>query len=108
MACIFVEDCIDEGKYALEIKDLAEATGNFSRAIIEGNYTEPEYWYLLAESLFYQARFEDSLECFKEVARRDPFNKDAWVKISAIYALMQEDDLAIYYYELSEKIPITV
>ena len=60
----------------------------------------------LAESLFYQSRFEDSLECWKEVVARDPKNKIAWIRISAPYALLQEDDLAIYYYKIAETLPI--
>ncbi|MFW9921659.1 MAG: tetratricopeptide repeat protein [Candidatus Thorarchaeota archaeon] len=97
---------MEEGKYALENKQIEVATENFSRAIIEENYNDPEYWYLLAESLFYQAKFDDSLECWKEAARLDPTNKNTWVKISALYALMEQDDLAIHYFEISEKLSI--
>lgn len=97
---------IEEGKRALELRDLANATGNFSKAILEEDYREPEYWCLLAESLFYQARFEDALVCWKEAAKMDPFNRLVWVRISALYALMDENELAKHYYQISEKFPL--
>ncbi len=102
MACAKTENYIQNGIIALEQRDLAIATENFSKALIEENSSEPEYWCLLAESLFYQAQFESSLICWKEAATISPLNKKIWVRISALYALMEQDDLAIHYYELSE------
>ena len=106
MACDISGNYLEQGKIALELKEIELATENFSKAIIEENCDDPENWCLLAESLFYQSRFEDSLECWKEVVARDPQNKIAWIRISALYALLQEDDLAIYYYKIAETLPI--
>jgi len=106
MACAITENYIQNGILALELRDLEAATENFSKALIEENSNEPEYWCLLAESLFYQAQFESSLVCWKEAATINPLNKKIWVRISALYALMEQDDLAIHYYELSEGLSI--
>ena len=106
MACEIAQNYIQNGKLALELRDLESATENFSKALMEDDYNEPEYWCLLAESLFYQAQFESSLACWKEAAMLNPVSKKIWVRISALYALMEQDDLAIQYYELSEGLPI--
>ncbi|HUU76840.1 MAG TPA: tetratricopeptide repeat protein [candidate division Zixibacteria bacterium] len=106
MACDISGSFLERGKLALELLEIDEATENFSRAIIEENFNNPEYWSLLAESLFYQSKFDDSLECWKEVVSKDPLNKIAWIRISALYALQQDDELAIYYYKIAEDLPI--
>jgi len=97
---------IEEGKRALECRDFSTATQIFSKAILEGKVDEPDYWCNLAESLFYQAQFESALQCWHEAAVRAPTNKKIWIRISALYALMGDDDLAIYYYKLAERLPI--
>ncbi|MCF2144427.1 MAG: tetratricopeptide repeat protein [Candidatus Heimdallarchaeota archaeon] len=106
MASEVSEIAIEEGKRALQYRDFSTATQIFSNALIEGKIDEPEYWCNLAEALFYQAQFESALKCWHEAATRDPTNKKIWVRISALYALMGDDDLAIYYYKLAEQLPV--
>ena len=106
MVCDLKESLIEKGKFALENRDFITATEIFSNAIIEENSSDPTYWCWLAESLFYQAQFESSLKCWHEAAAKDPTNKIAWIRISALYALLEEDDLAIYYYNIADSLPI--
>lgn len=106
MACEIVGNMIELGRIALENQDFATATEIFSNAIIEENSIDPNYWSCLAESLFYQAQFESSLQCWHEAASKDPTNKIIWIRISALYALMDQEDLAIHYYQIAEGLPI--
>ncbi|NHJ85238.1 MAG: hypothetical protein FK734_07235 [Asgard group archaeon] len=106
MACALEENSIEKGKFALENRDFVTATEIFSNAIIETNSKNSDYWCCLAEALFYQAQFDSSLQCWHEAAAKDPKNKLIWVRISALYALFGEDELAIHYYKIAEDLPI--
>ncbi len=106
MASIITENSLELGKLALENRDFNTATEIFSKAIIEENRTNAEYWCWLAEALFYQAQFDSALKCWHEAATLDPANKMTWIRISAVYALLEEDDLAIYYYKIAEELPL--
>ncbi|NHJ47129.1 MAG: tetratricopeptide repeat protein [Asgard group archaeon] len=105
MASIISENSLEYGKLALEIKDFSTATKIFSNIIIEDNIKTSESWCSLAESLFYQAQFESALKCWHEAAALDPTNKMIWIKISAVYALMSQDELSIHYYKIAEDLP---
>lgn len=105
MAIEMSENLYEMGKIALDLRDLDLALENISRAIIEENTEDPEYWSLLAETLFYQAQFDESLDCWKVAASLNPFNKIAWIRISALYALMEQDERAEYYYKIAEQMP---
>ncbi len=106
MACEVNQNSIEMGMLALENRDYITATQIFSNAIIENNNSNPDYWCCLAESLFYQSQFESALQCWHEAAAKNPHSKEIWIRISALYALLEQDDLAIYYYKLSEDLPI--
>ncbi|TET32621.1 MAG: hypothetical protein E3J70_00865 [Candidatus Heimdallarchaeota archaeon] len=106
MACEIIGNMIELGRIALENRDFATATEIFSNAIIEENSIDPNYWSCLAESLFYQAQFESSLRCWHEAASKDPTNKIIWIRISALYALLDQEDLAIHYYQIAEGLPV--
>ena len=105
MACEIIRN-IDLGKIALENRDFATATEIFSNAIIEENSIDPNYWCCLAESLFYQAQFESSLRSWPAAASKEPANKIIWIRISALYALMDQNDLAIHYYQIAEGLSV--
>ena len=96
----------EEGKSVLEILDINSIKSNYPNASREEMQNESEYWCLHAESLFYQGKFEESLVCWKEAVKINPINKKAWVKISAVYALLEQDDLATHFYKISENLPI--
>jgi len=106
MSALELEDLICKGKLALETKDYQTAIEIFSNAIIEKNSNNPEYWSLLAEALFYQNQLESSLKCWHEAASKNPNNKLIWIRISALYALLNQDDLANFYYLKSEELAI--
>jgi tetratricopeptide (TPR) repeat protein len=106
MACETSLPFFEEGREALENCDYLKATAFFSRALAEDNYNDSEYWCALAESYFYQAEFEQSLYCWKVAATKNPLSRKVWIKISALYALLQQEELASYYYRLSEAFPI--
>jgi tetratricopeptide (TPR) repeat protein len=108
MACIITENSLELGKLALECRDYITATEIFSKAIIEDKKTNPEYWCWLAEALFYQAQFDSALKCWHEAATLDPTNKMTWIRISAVYALLEQDELAVYYYKIAEQLPMVI
>ena len=94
------------GKIAFKNRDYSTATQIFSNIIIEENNTEAEFWSWLAESLFYQGQFDSALRCWHEAAKANPRCKKIWIRISALYALMEEDALAFHYYKIAEDLPI--
>lgn len=94
------------GKYAFQTRDYELATQIFSKIIMEEDAEQAEYWSWLAESLFYQAQFDSALRCWHEASKYNPKDKQIWIRISALYALMEENELAIHYYLMSEELPI--
>jgi tetratricopeptide (TPR) repeat protein len=93
------------GKLALEIHDFTTATEIFSKMIIEEQDLTAESWYSLAEALFYQGQLESALKCWHEAAVLNPKDKMIWIRISAVYALLDQADLSIHYYKIADELP---
>lgn len=106
MVCEIVKNRLERGKLALEKWDLEEALEQFSKGILEEHYQDPNYWSKLAETLYYQKKYEKSLKCWLIAAAQKPQSKKIWVKVSALFALLGEEEKAIRYYLLSEGLPV--
>ncbi|MBD3191916.1 MAG: tetratricopeptide repeat protein [Candidatus Heimdallarchaeota archaeon] len=106
MVCEVVKNRLERGKLALEKWNLEEALEQFSKGLLEEHYQDSDYWSKLAETLYYQKRYEESLKCWLVAASQNPQSKKIWVKISALFALLGQKQKAIRYYLLSEELPI--
>lgn len=87
---------VGRGKALLRIKSYGQARADFIKAL-QLNPKRTEAFYLIGNSFFYQASYEEAISFYEQYLSIDPFYENVWYNAAMSYLSTKEKDKACNY-----------